>query len=257
MIEFINLSYRVNGKRILSGITASAKDGEITVILGKNGSGKTTLVRAISAPCEHRRYIEGEILVSGENALALSPRALSSRISLLPQLLPTVMTTVTDLVSLAMMTDRSPFSRLGEDQKRRVRTAIDTVGLSHLADSPIARLSGGERQLAYIAMMMAKGAENLILDEPTSALDPVNRGAVLEFLRRMREEGRAVIVVLQDMNDAIAIADRVIVIDKGGVTFDGTPQQLESSDIPSRHFGLVPCRVEKDGESFTAYFPKK
>ena len=156
-----------------------------------------------------------------------------------------------------MLTDRSPFSRLSDEQKRRVGSAIDAVGLSRLAESSVSRLSGGERQLAYIAMMMAKGAQNLILDEPTSALDSVNRGAVFAFLRKMREEGRAVIVVLQDMNDARAMADRIIVIDKGGIAFDGTPRQLEASDIPSGHFGLVPCRVEKDDSSFIAYFPKE
>ena len=257
MIECRNLSYKISGKTIVDSATLSARDGEITVILGKNGSGKTTLIRAITAPAEHRKHIDGEVRLSGEDALSLTSRELASRISLVPQILPGIRCSVTDLVSLALLADRSPFSRLDDQGRRAVSDAIASVGLEPLADSSVASLSGGERQLAYIAMMMAKGAQNLVLDEPTSALDSLNREAVLAFLRKMKAKGRAVLAVLQDINDAVAIADRIVVIDRGRVIFDGTPEMLEKSDVPTDHFGLMPCRVNSGEEQFVAYFPKK
>ena len=257
MIECKNLSYRINRKTIVDAATLSARDGEITVILGKNGSGKTTLIRAITAPAEHRRHIEGIVELSGEDAMSLSSRDLASHISLMPQSLPAIRCSVTELVSLALLADRSPFSRLGDEQRRTVSEAIASVGLEQLADSSVSTLSGGERQLAYIAMMMAKGTQNLVLDEPTSALDSLNREAVLAFLRKMKTEGRAVLTVLQDINDAVAIADRIVVMDGGRIIFDGTPDALEKSDVPSAHFGLLPCRVERGDKTFVAYFPEK
>lgn len=257
MIECKNLSYKVNGKSILDSVTLTAKDGEITVLLGKNGSGKTTLVRAITAPGEHRSHIDGDITVSDEDALAITPRALSAHISLLPQTLPMPRFSVRELVTLAVLSDSSPFSRPAEEQKRIVGDAIDSVGLTPLADAPLSELSGGERQLAYIAMMMAKGTQNLVLDEPTAALDAVNRGEVFSFLRKMRNEGRAILAVLQDINEAVAIADRIAVLDKGSIIFDGTPKEFGESEIPKLCFGLIPCEVRRGGEILTAYFSKK
>lgn len=254
MIECKSLTYRIGRRTILDGISLSARDGEITVILGKNGSGKTTLLRAITAPTEHRRNIDGTLLVSGDDAALMPPGILASRVSLLPQTLPIVACSVTELVSFAMLSDVSPFSHLSDEQRRTVSAAIDSVGLAPLADTPVSKLSGGERQLAYIAMMMARGADNLILDEPTASLDSRNRELLFAFLRRMRAEGRALLTVLHDINDAVAIADRIVILDLGRVIFDGTPSELHASGLPRTHFGLTPCMVERDGRTFTAYF---
>lgn len=253
MIKCTSLSYTVNGKMILDNVDLLAEKGKITVVIGKNGSGKTTLVRAISAFHEHRRNITGEITLDGLDVLTLSARELSSRLALLPQSMLAPAITLRELVTLGRASRRSPFASASAEDRAAVDAAIDALSLSSLADSTLDKLSGGERQLAYLAMMLAKDAPSLILDEPSSSLDAKNRKILFDTLRRMREEGRAVLAVLHDLTDAACLADRILVLDEGHVAFDGTPEELRESRIPADLFGLMPMAVQCGDQTATVY----
>ena len=257
MIECKELSYTVGKKQILSNVSITVPDGRITVIIGNNGSGKTTLIRAVTAYHERRKAITGSVLADGEPLDALTPREASRRMALLPQTLPTTRMTVRELVSLSTASLRSPFSHVGEKERATIENAIASVGLSALADAPIERLSGGERQSAYFAMILARGAQNILLDEPTSALDSRARTRLFRFLRKMRDEGRAILTVLHDLTDASEIADRIIALDGGRVVFDGTPEALAASDIPCKLFGVISQRAEASGKKMTIYLPER
>ena len=256
MIECRDITCKAGKKRLLENVNITVQDGSITVLVGNNGSGKTTLVRAITAYHERRRDISGTINVDGDYCDTLTPRAISRRIALLPQTLPISKITVRELVSLARASMHSPFSRLSEEERIIVNEAIADTRLTALADCPVERLSGGERQSAYLAMLLAKDAPNILLDEPTSALDSRARTRLFDFLLRMRKQGRAILAVLHDLTDATEIADRIVALDSGRVVFDGTPDELKRSDIPMALFGVIPCEAERDGKKITVYLPQ-
>ena len=253
MLECKNVTYSVRNEKILKDVTLKAENGKITVLLGNNGSGKTTLLRAIGAYHECRAMIAGEIFVDSISATELSVREYSSHVALLPQTLPTPPMTVRELVTLARREARSPFSRLSAEDLSIVSAAIDRLGLAGLADKPLSRLSGGERQSAYLAMLIAKGAPNVMLDEPTASLDSKHRASLFNLLYEMREEGRAVLTVLHDLTDACEIADRIIVLECGELVFDGTPREFAESGIPERVFGLSAHTLERDAKIKIVY----
>lgn len=255
MLEVKNLTYRVGSREILDGVSLTARDGEITLLVGNNGSGKTTLLRAVTAYHENRAHISGNISIDGESAALLTPRIIASRIALMPQTLPIPKMTVRELVALGRSADRSPFSRETEEDRKAIEEAIAALELSDFADTPLAHLSGGERQSAYLSLLLAKGAKNLILDEPASALDSKNRRRLFSFLREMRDEGRTVLTVLHDLTEASELADRIVVLDKRRVAFDGAPSELRKSDIPEVLFGLQAVTTVRDGKEVTVYLP--
>lgn len=256
MIKTEGLCYRVGARRILDNVSITVPDGAVTVLVGNNGSGKTTLVRSLAAYHEHSRFISGEPSVDGIPLRSISPRELSSRIALMPQTLPTPDMTVLELLSLGRASTRSPFSRESACDRERIAEVLSLLGLSDLRDATLAQLSGGERQSAFLAMLLAKDSKNLILDEPTSALDSRNRSRLFSFLREMRGQGRAILTVLHDLTAAAQIADKIIVMDKGSVLLDGNPDELLASGIPEELFGLTSVRAERDGKSISLYLPK-
>jgi len=255
MLDIKNLTYTVGKKKILDSVSLTAQSGAITVLVGNNGSGKTTLLRSVAAYHHHRRRITGVVSLDGRDASTLSPADLASRVSLLPQAHPAPNMTVRELVSLGRASLRSSFSRESGEDRLLTDRAIADMGISHLSDSPLAQVSGGERQAAYFAMILARNADCVLLDEPTSALDSSNRALLFSFPDKMRREGRTVLAVLHDLTDATSIADSITVLDKGGVSFSGTPSELRDSDVPRRIFGLRPCPTDiGDGER-VVYLP--
>ena len=255
MIEIKNLTYTVGGKTILDSVSLTAQSGAVTVLVGNNGSGKTTLLRSVAAYHHNRRYLTGIISVDGVDSSAISPERLASRISLLPQTLPAPKMTVRELVSLGRASLRSPFAKTSREDGDRIDRAIAEMGITRLANSPLPEISGGERQAAYFAMILARNTDCVLLDEPTSALDSSNRALLFSFIDKMRREGRTVLVVLHDLTDATSIADMITVLDKGRVSFSGTSSELRGSDVPRRLFGLAPCMAMTDDGERSVYLP--
>ena len=143
------------------------------------------------------------------------------------------------LVSFGRHPYTGPSGRLSESDDNAVTSAIKAVGLSDITDRNINLLSGGEKRLAYFAMMLAQSTPILFCDEPTANLDTEHQKEILSLLSGQRCQGKTVLCVLHDINQAIAIADRILLIDKGELTFDGTPDELVKNRIPEEHFGLV------------------
>ncbi len=253
MIKTERFCYRAGSKMILDNVSITVPDGAITVLIGNNGSGKTTLVRSLAAYHEHSRFISGEASVDGIPLCSTSPRELSSHVALLPQTLPAPEMTVLELVSLGRAASRSPFARESACDRDKIAEILAVLGLSELQNAPLPRLSGGERQSAYFAMLLAKDSANLILDEPTSALDSHNRTRIFSHLREMRRQGRAILTVLHDLTAASQLADKILVMDEGRIVFDGAPAELAESGIPEALFGLTATVAEYGGIRHRVY----
>ncbi|MFH1071215.1 MAG: ABC transporter ATP-binding protein [Candidatus Glassbacteria bacterium] len=228
-VELKGFSLSIEGKLILAGIDLRVEQGEYVSIVGPNGAGKTTLLRCIN------RIVtggSGEISVFGRPITQYSQRELARRVSYVPQLdgraLPF---TAEQFVSLGRYPYLGPFSAPGEEDRRLVREIMAGTGVTELADRRLDTLSGGERQKVFIAAALAQGADLLLLDEPTSFLDYRHQVEVRRLLERLnRTEGKTVLAVTHNLNDAVASCHRVVALKAGVKVFDGGPAELVRRD---------------------------
>jgi len=242
MLECVSLSLSYGKRKILDNISFTAKPGEITVITGKNGSGKTSLLRCISGECG----FEGNITLCGKPVKEMKQRELARAVALLPQVLPRPAVSVEALAEYGRFPYTGIAGTLSEADRAAVRSALEITGTDRFASSLVCHLSGGERQLAYFAMAIAEDCPVMLLDEPTSSLDTVYSGDVLSLIRKMRDEGRTVVIVMHDLADAVEIADRIVTLDGGRIAFDGAPAEFTSSGVPERIFRKEYVKVTDD-----------
>jgi len=206
-----------NRAEILSGVDLSVKEGEFVAIVGFSGSGKTTLISLLAgliAPDQ------GDVLMRGKTVQGPGPERglVFQSYSLMPWL------SVRGNVALAVDTVFAKESKA--DRKSRIDKYIDMVGLSHSVDRKPAELSGGMRQRVSVARALAMQPEVLLLDEPLSALDALTRAKLQdEFAAISQVEKKTIILITNDVDEAILLADRIIPLNPGpraslGPSFD-------------------------------------
>lgn len=235
MISFENLSLSYGKKHILTDADIRAEDGEVTVILGLNGSGKTSLINAVFST--RVGTSSGKVYVNGRDTRELGRRELARLVALMPQSLPSPDVSVRELVSFGRSPYLGAFARLGRAECEKVDSAMELMEISHLAERSASGLSGGEKQAAYFAMILAKDAPCVLLDEPASALDLENKKKLFSFVNALKKQGRCIILVMHDLTDAVSIADRIYVIHDGEASRPMTPSEFATSDFPLRVFG--------------------
>ena len=235
MLELLKVTVTLGKEAVLSDVSFSLREGRITALLGKNGSGKTTLFRAINREVPYT----GEIMVNAQPLSALAPKERAQRISLFPQILPSVEMSVAELVMLGRTPHLGLLSRPTDLDRRAVAEAMAATATEPLSERSVCSLSGGERQRAYLAMLLAQEAPLVLLDEPTTYLDADARKQLLALLFRLsHEHKKTVLCVLHDLNDAIRVADDILLLEDGRLTFSGSVNDFLASDLPVSHFGL-------------------
>jgi nitrate/nitrite transport system ATP-binding protein len=206
------------GTPVLGGIDLSVAAGEFVAILGFSGTGKTTLMSLVAGLIEADA---GEILIGGKPVSG--PGGASSIVFQSYSLFPWL--TVEGNVALAVDATHKTLSK--SDRAALVREKIDLVGLSHAIDRKPAELSGGMRQRVAVARALAMQPEILLLDEPLSALDALTRAKLQAEIDRIREqEKRTILLITNDVDEALLLADRVAVLEPAtgtiGQIFDVT-----------------------------------
>ena len=121
------------------------------------------------------------------------------------------------------------------------------MGLLQEADRPLAELSGGMRQCAYLAMALAQKSDYILLDEPTTYLDIAHQLELLRLLRRLAAEGKSVVCVLHDLSLALSFSDEVAVLENGTLLAVDTPSAIASAGLAERVFGVTVCSVGERG----------
>ena len=219
MIEVKDL-HKAFGKVVaVSGATFRARDGEITGLLGPNGAGKTTTLRCLYTLMQPDR---GSVLVDGIDA-ATDPVAVRRRLGVLPD--------ARGLYKrLTARENIAYFGRLHGLDEATIRTrtdaAIVALDMADIADRQTEGFSQGQRVKTAIARALIHDPNNVILDEPTNGLDVMSTRAMREFLLRLKGEGRCVLFSSHIMQEVAALCDRIVVIAKGRVVADNTPQAL-------------------------------
>ncbi len=210
---------------VIEGLDIEVRAGEITAVVGPNGCGKSTLLRSLARLMKPRA---GAIYLDGDAISGLPTREVARRLGILPQspAAPEGLT-IWELAAQGRYPHQSWLSQWSKDDERAVEKALETTGVTDFADRPLDTLSGGQRQRAWISMALAQETETLLLDEPTTFLDIAHQLEVLQLLRRLnRDEGRTVVMVLHDLNNASRYADHIIAMRDGKVSASGTPEHV-------------------------------
>ena len=213
-VEVRGLRKAYGAVQAVDGIDLTVQRGEVLAVLGPNGAGKTTTVEILEG---HRRADAGTVSVLGFDP-AKRERAFLERIGIVLQeggLDATI--TVREAIELYSAAYPNP---------RDPREVIDLVGLAEKADARVSTLSGGQRRRLDMALGIAGDPDLIFLDEPTTGFDPAARRASWELIAGLRSLGKTILLTTHYMDEAQHLADRVVVIARGRVIAEGTPDSL-------------------------------
>ena len=212
-VELQQVTKNYGSVQALKGVSLAVEPGEVVAILGPNGAGKTT---AISLMIGMRRPSSGRVTLFGEN-----PRLARDRehigVMLQESGVPATLK-VRELVEL--------FRRF-HDHPMTTQEAIKMAGLEEKSKSRLARLSGGQKQRLYFALALVGNPEVLFLDEPTTGLDVESRLVFWEQITQQVAQGKTIILTTHNLEEADALARRIVLINLGQIIADGTPEQIK------------------------------
>lgn len=219
MLELTNIQFMAGQKAVLQNVSAAFPAGQVTGIVGPNGAGKTSLLRVaggLIAPIGGGLQAEGDFTNSDWRAqnIAYMPQFQSVAWPLL----------VHEVVALGLL----PLRLGAAEADRRVEAALARCGMGDFQDRRIDSLSGGEQARVFLARLLATQAQILLLDEPVQSLDPAGALAVMALLQAEAAAGKAVVVVLHELNLAQQFCDRLVVMQNGTVALAGAAQHVLS-----------------------------
>jgi putative ABC transport system ATP-binding protein len=213
-----NLTFTVDGERLVGGVDLTVATGETLTIIGPSGAGKSTFLRLL---CRLDEPTEGTVYFDGTDYRTIDPTELRTSIGLVPQSPALREGTVRENVTIAPRLRDEPV------EPGRVETLLGRVDLAGYADRPVADLSGGEAQRVAIARTLMIDPETLLLDEPTASLDPDAQAEIEGLLTDLlTTSDRTVLLVTHDQGQADRVADRVVRFVDGQVRAEGRPTEV-------------------------------
>lgn len=246
MLKTVDVSYRIKGRDIVSGVSVHIPRGKFVGIVGPNGAGKTTLMRMMAGVA---RPSGGQVLVEGRSMSELSDRERARIIAYMSQN-PAIGFgfTVEDIVVMGRYAHRRPWAPLSPADREAVERALVATGVAHLRDRLVTDLSGGERQRVFLARTLAQQPRLLLLDEPTSDLDVRFQLEVLTLIRRLQKERRLTVVMsIHDLTWAARFCDAILVLKDGRVAAFGNTAAVLTEALIEQVFGVAVRIVREKG----------
>ena len=231
-----NLSVDYHDKAIVKQVNLSIPEGKIIALLGPNGCGKSTLLKAMARILSP---MEGHVQWQGKNLHSMASKKLAQQLALLPQTQPIPEgIKVKDLVAYG----RSPYTgfwgRLNKQDQQIIDSVMHETGITELADQLVSELSGGQRQRVWLAMTLAQDTPYLLLDEPTTYMDLSHQVELMHLLRKLNKQGKTIITVLHDINQAARYCDHLIVMKQGSIITQGSPESVLTQTLLKDVFSL-------------------
>lgn len=238
LLEVENIHSYYGNSHVLQGVSLAVPEGGVVTLLGRNGMGKTTLVRSImgTPPPKVR---EGSIRFRSEELVGKpSYRIAQLGLGLVPQgrrIFPSL--TVVENLTLGSR----PVKHAGNGRKE---WNLDRVfeffpQLEQRSRYKAGQLSGGERQMLAIARAMMTNPDLLLMDEPSEGLAPMLVRQVRDQVLSLKESGASILIVEQNLGLALAVADEVYVLERGGIVYHESPEALDRNDeVKRRHLGV-------------------
>jgi iron complex transport system ATP-binding protein len=250
-IHIKNLTCAYGKHQVLKGLSFSVSKGDFFIVIGPNGSGKTTLMKAVSGI---GKYEKGRLDILDRSIEDYTRKKLSQTVALVPQEVPADFPfTVNELVLMG----RSPYlGMLGlpqEEDLEIARQALVFTRAEHLAHRKLDQLSGGERQLVFIARAICQQPQIILLDEPTASLDLSHQIKIMDLMEELKQEkGITVVMVSHDVNLAAMYGDTLLLLKDGKLVKQGSSEEVLTFKVLEEAYG---CTLLVD-ESPLGKFPR-
>lgn len=243
MVEVRNLLVGYGEAPVLSDVSLTFPTGQVTGVLGPNGCGKSTLLKAALGLIPIQG---GQVLLDGQDLHTLSPRDVAQRAAYLAQSRSVPSITARRMVLHGRFPYLSYPRRYRPEDYQMADQALQWADASDLAGRAMDRLSGGQRQKVYLAMALAQDTQTIFMDEPTTFLDISHQLEVMALARRLANLGRAVVLVLHDLDLALRGCDRVALLSGGALRALGSPEEVFLSGVLDEVFRVRVGRMNTE-----------
>ena len=232
-----NLTFSYDNKtKVLNNVSFDLEKGRICAILGKNGCGKSTLLDCILGINE---YKDGSIIIDNKNQKDYSTKELSRKIAYISQ---NTIINIDYSVRDFLLFGRTPHLKFGDQFKEedydKVNGYAEKCGITHLLNKDINKISGGERQLAFICRALAQEADLFIFDEPTASLDFGNQYKLFDIMKDIASCGKTVLFTTHNPNQVLEINAYVVVIDNSEICSVGFAKDVIKNELLNQIYGF-------------------
>ena len=237
ILEVKNLSYRYyNSRTIFHDVSFGLSKGEVLSILGTNGAGKSTLLNCIA---NLYRPQSGEILLHNKPMTEMHMRDVAKVIGYVPQIhTPAYAYTVREFTVMGRTPYIGAFAKPKKEDYRIADEALERMGISHLSNKAYTEISGGERQQVTIARVIAQQPQLILLDEPTAHLDYGTQYRVMQMIKKLADEGFALIMTTHNPDHAILLDGKVAILNREGLLSVGLAKETLQKETLSTLYGL-------------------
>lgn len=251
MLNCKDLVKKYNDNTVLNDVSVDVKENKLICYIGANGAGKSTLLSILTRTLKQD---SGFVYLDNLEVLKWNQEELAKNISILRQQNNlNVRLTVYDLVSFG----RYPYSknRLKKEDIKKIDEALNYLDIYEFKDRFLDTLSGGQRQLAYIAMVLAQDTKYIFLDEPLNNLDMHHAKKIMNTLRKLVDElNKTVIVVIHDINFASFYADYIVALKNGKIIKEGNTSDVIQKEILKEIYNLDIDVIDYQGKKLCVYF---
>ncbi|MDF1791228.1 MAG: ABC transporter ATP-binding protein [Thalassobaculaceae bacterium] len=241
----LTVSYGPDSRPVLHALSVAFARERFTALVGPNGCGKSTLLKAIMG---FLKPWAGRVTLDGAPLVGMPRRELARRIAYLPQenFCPDHIR-LGELVELGGYARYAMFGGPSDADRRLFEAALATVGLDGMGSVRVSAMSGGQRQRAWLAMVLAQDADTILLDEPVNHLDLKYQYQILDLVHTLTRRGKTVVAVLHDLNLTAAFADAVVMLKDGAVVAEGPTAEAVTTETVRRVFDFEADVFERDG----------
>lgn len=228
-MEIRHLCFAYDMTPILNDLNFTIHEGKVTTILGPNGCGKTTLFRLLTRDMYPAK---GNVYIKNRSIYGLDRKDFARGVAIVQQNnTSTEDITVEQLVSFGRTPHQNFYGTKTKKDEEQIERAMEITNVCKHRERCMGTLSGGQKQRVWLAMALAQNPKYLFLDEPTTYLDIRYQVQIMELVKRLNKEyGMTIVMVLHDINQAIAYSDEILCMKQGKILFTGTPNEVVTKE---------------------------